>query len=148
MSESIIVYNTSCPFGIESNGGIYYLKVILDNNHNFVKDRLEHIETTECNRIMKEMQVDKLPIISNMRKMNNGTEILRIRINIIRGRKIYKMNYGPNIDKEDYLTGIDKIRIDSIIDVKFKIGKGYTFIANQNLSFGLNIYLDEITLKE
>jgi len=95
---------------------------------------------------MKADRFDELPIMSNMRKMDNGTVILRIRIIVMRGRKIYKMKYDQNVHKEDYLTGVDDLHIDSHIDVKFKVGTGYTFIANGKTHFGLNIYLDEIML--
>ena len=146
MAEYITVFNTKSLYGVEQSGGIYYLKVILDDSHSFVKERLELLEQKECERIMKADRFDELPIMSNMRKMDNGTVILRIRIIVMRGRKIYKMKYDRNVHKEDYLTGVDELNIDSKIDVKFKIGTGYIFMANGKAHFGLNIYLDEVML--
>jgi hypothetical protein len=146
MAEYITVFNTKSLYGVEKSGGIYYFKVILDDSHEFVKERLDYLEKKECERIMKADKFDSLPIMSNMRKMDNGTVILRIRIIVMRKRKIYKMKYDRNINKEDYLTGVDDLHIDSKIDVKFKVGTGYTFMANGSIHFGLNIYLDEIML--
>ena len=146
MTEYITVFNTKSLYGVEQSGGIYYLKVILDDSHSFVKERLEFLEQKECERIMKADRFDELPIMSNMRKMDNGTVILRIRIIVMRGRKIYKMKYDRNVHKEDYLTGVDELHIDSRIDVKFKVGTGYTFMSNGKAHFGLNIYLDEVML--
>ena len=146
MAEYITIFNTKSLYGVEQSGGIYYLKVILDDSHSFVKERLELLEQKECERIMKADRFDELPIMSNMRKMDNGTVILRIRIIVMRGRKIYKMKYDRNVHKEDYLTGVDELHIDSHIDVKFKVGTGYTFMANGKAHFGLNIYLDEVML--
>ena len=50
--EFLQLQNTIAPFGIESSGGIKYLKVLLkmdDTNHQFVKDRLEYFEQLELN---------------------------------------------------------------------------------------------------
>ena len=39
MAEYITVFNTKSLYGVEQSGGIYYLKVILDDSHSFVKER-------------------------------------------------------------------------------------------------------------
>ena len=49
--------------------------------------------------------------------------------------------------KDNYLKNVEDLSYDCKVNVKFKIGKGYKFTANDKESFGLNIYVDEVTVK-
>jgi len=138
--EKITVFNTSAPFGIESSGAIYYLKVLLDENHDFIRDRLEFIEKEEMKKL------GNFPIVSNIRKLKDGKDILRIRIKTFKNRKLIKMNYDKKSNKEDYLMTIDELHIDTKINVKFSIGNGYIFQIDGENKFGLNITVDEVTI--
>lgn len=140
--EKLLIENTTAPYGIEKSGNLYYLKVLLlpDNkNHQFIKDRLEFIEEQSCKTF-------KLPIISNIRKIKDGNDLLRIRINVFKNRMKVKMNYDKNCLKEDYLKSIDELTLDAKIHVKFAIGSPYTFQADGETKSGLNIILDEVTI--
>ena len=140
--EKLIIYDTIAPYGVESSGGIIYLKVILTNsiNHQFIKDRLEFIENVESKKM------GSYPVISNIRRLKDGNDILRIRINVFKGRKLVKMNYDNKCDKEDYLKNIDELHLDSKINVKFSIKNGYVFKIDDENKFGLNITVDEVTI--
>lgn len=140
--EKLLINNTTAPYGIEKSGEILYLKVLLGDstNHQFIKDRLEFIENLESKKMGNH------PVVSNIRKLKDGNDILRIRINVYKGRKLVKMNYDKNCLKEDYLSTIDDLFLDSKINVKFSIKNGYLFQINSETKFGLNITLDEITI--
>lgn len=141
--QKLIIENTEAPFGIEGSGNIIYLKVLLErmnSNHEYIKDRVEYYENEECKKF------GKIPVISNIRKLKDNNDLLRIKINNYKGRKLVKMSYSKNCLKEDYLKTIDDLTLDAKINVKFTIGKGYTFQADGVLSFGLNLILDEITI--
>ena len=141
--EKLLVENTTAPFGIEKSGNIFYLKVLLnfDNtNHQFIKDRLEYIENEES----KKFKGHK--VISNIRKLKDNNDLLRIKINVFRNRKNVKMNYSKDCLKEDYLKTIDELTLDAKINVKFSIGSGYIFQADGEQKFGLNITVDEVTI--
>jgi len=141
----LLIENTTIPYGIEKSGGVIYLKVLLmdgNTNHNFIKERLEYLENQE----MRKMG-ETLEMISNVRSLKDGNSLLRIRILNFKGRNNIKMKYDKNCEKENYLKDIEELSYDCIVNVRFKIGKGYKFIANQKPSFGLNIYVDEVTVK-
>lgn len=141
--DKLLVQNTNAPFGIESSGNIFYLKIILksDNtNHQFIKDRIEYIENQECKSF------GNIPIISNIRKLKDGSDLLRIKIKVFKNRKIVKMNYDKKCLKEDYLKSIDDLTLDAEINAKISIGSGYTFQADGETKFGLNLTLDEVTI--
>ncbi len=141
--EKLLLENTTAPYGIEKSGNIIYLKVLLnkDNtNHNFIKDRIEFIESVEAK------EKGNNPIASNIRMLKDGNYLLRIRINVFKNRKLVKMNYGKNCLKEDYLKSIDELHLDSKIHVKISIGSGYIFKIDNLDHFGLNITVDEVTI--
>jgi len=141
--EKLLVQNTNAPFGIEKNGGITYLKIILKNdntNHQFIKNRLEYIESEERKKL------GDIPIISNIRKLKDNNDILRISIKTFKNNKFTKIKYEKNCLKEDYLKTLDELTLDAKIHVKFSIGKGYTFKIDGEDKFGLNIFLDEVTI--
>ena len=140
--EKLLINETTAPYGIESSGGIIYLKVILKDskNHQFIKDRLEFIENIESKKM------GDYPIISNLRRLKDGNDILRIRINVFKGRKLVKMNYDKKCEKEDYLKSIDELPLDARINVKFSIKNGYIFQIDNENKFGLNITVDEVTI--
>lgn len=141
--DKLLLENTNAPFGIEQSGGVVYLKVTLDDmnkNHQFIKDRVEYIEQIECKKI------ENLPIISNIRRLKDGHDLLRLRVKVFKNRKTVKMSYGPDCPKEDYLKTIDEIPLDAKISVKISIGAAYKFFADGTEKLGLNLYVDEVTI--
>lgn len=145
--SKLIVENTSVPFGIEKSGGVTYLKVLLmdgDTNHEYIKNRVTSIEQNEFKKLGLAVPI---PIISNVRALKDGNSLLKIRINYFKGRDNIKMNYEPSCPKESYLSSVDDIKPENKINVKFSIGKPYSFMANGAKSFGLNIYVSEITIR-
>ncbi len=141
--QKLIIDNTTSPFGIESSGNIVYLKVLLErmnSNHEYIRDRVEYFEREENKKF------GNIPVISNLRRLKDDNYLLRIKINVFKGRKLVKMNYSKKCLKEDYLKTIDELTLDAKINVRFSIGKGYIFQADGVSSFGLNLILDEITI--
>jgi len=141
--EFLQLQNTIAPFGIESSGGIKYLKVLLkmdDTNHQFVKDRLEYFEQLEAKKL------GNFPIISNIRKLKDNNDLLRIKIKTFKNKTFTKINYDKNCLKEDYLKTLDELTLDAKIHTKISIGKGYTFQVDGETKSGLNIQLEEVTI--
>jgi len=141
----LTVENTTIPYGVEKSGGVIYLKVLLEEgnkNHDFIRERLEYLEEGERRRMGED-----LVMMSNVRRLVDGNYLLRIRIAYFKNRNNIKMRYERTCDKDNYLKNVEDLSYDCKVNVKFKIGKGYKFTANDKESFGLNIYVDEVTVK-
>jgi len=146
--EKLLLNDTVAPFGVENSGkdtkgGITYLKVILrpdDKNHEFIKSRVEYFEDVESRKM------GKYEIVSSIRPLKDGTDLLRLRIKNYKGRRLVKMLFAPTCDKDDYLRSVDDLYLYSKINVKFGVGDGYIFQADGTSKFGLNLYVDEVTI--
>jgi len=85
--------------------------------------------------------------MSNIRRLKDGNDLLKIRIKVFRGKKTLRMKYHQNSLKEDYLKTIDEIPLDAEIDVLFSIGKGFIFKKDGEDTYSLNLYVEEVLVR-
>ena len=132
MLEEIVISAKKTIERAENSDNLQQIKVLYLGKSGFITEEMK--------------KLGNFPIVSNIRKLKDGKDILRVRIKTFKNRKLIKMNYDKKSNKEDYLMTIDELHIDTKINVKFSIGNGYIFQIDGENKFGLNITVDEVTI--
>lgn len=121
-------YQTSIPFGIETNNKSVFIRVKVSED---LKNIILNLE--------EKLDKDKLKVsaISSLRNF----DLLKIKVKKFKGNLNYKISY-----KNQYLKTISEIDKNDVLDIKFSINNPFTYFYENKTYTGLSIYLDEIIL--
>ena len=127
----LVCFKTYIPFGLETNGKSYFIRLKLDESHEKLKEIITNLEMKLDKEKEKVLSIQKL----------NKFDVLKVKVKCFKNNLHYKINYNG-----EYLKRLEEITKDDVLDVKFKINKNFTYSFKDKIYTGLSIYLDQIIL--